>query len=113
MVALYAPAGRPAPQVGNSFVEPPAGTKMVEVFVIVVNQHAKAAEDGLITSLTLPEKPFTLVTVITVCLSESTGIDWKVGFSAIAKSPGETLLTVTDMLTPCPSEPLEPETNSW
>lgn len=66
MVALYVPAGRPAAQVGNWFAEPPAGTKTVAVLVSVVNQHAKAVEDGVMTRLTLPENPLTLVTVIIV-----------------------------------------------
>ena len=74
MVALYAPAGWPAAQVGNWFAEPPAGTKTVAVFVRVVNQHANAVEDGVITRLTLPEKLLKLVTVIIVCLSEATGM---------------------------------------
>ncbi len=64
----------------------------------VVNQHANAAEDGVMTRLTLPEKPLTLVTVIIVCLSEPTGMAWKVGFSEIVKSPAEELVTVTVML---------------
>lgn len=74
IVALYAPAGRPAPHVGNWFAKPLAGTKTVEVFVSVVNQHANAFEDGAMTKLTLPENPLMLVTVIMVCLSEATGI---------------------------------------
>ncbi len=98
MVALYAPAGTPAPHVGNWLAKLPAGTKTVAVFVSVVNQHAKAAEDGVMTRLTLPEKPLTLVTVIIVCLSEPTGMAWKVGFSKIVKSPDEDLVTVTVML---------------
>ena len=46
IVALYAPAGVPAPHVGNWLAKPPAGTKTVAVFVSVVNQHAKAVDTG-------------------------------------------------------------------
>ncbi len=110
MVALYAPAGSPAPHVGNWFAEPPAGTKTVAVLVSVVNQQAKAVEDGVMTRLTLPEKPLTLVTVIVVCLSEPTGMAWKVGLSANVKSPDAELVTVTVMLVLCEIEPLDPVT---
>ncbi len=98
IVALYAPAGVPAPHVGNWLAKPPAGTKTVAVFVSVVNQHAKAVEDGVMTRLTLPEKPLILVTVMIVCLSEPTGMAWKVGFSEIVKSPDDEPVTVTVML---------------
>ena len=108
MVALYSPAGRPAPHVGNWFAEPPAGTKTVAVFVSVVNQHAKAVEDVVMTRLTLPEKPLRLVSVIIVCLSEATGMAWKVGLSAIVKSPDAELVTVTAILVLCDSEPFDP-----
>jgi len=104
MVALYAPAGRPAPQVGNWFADPPPGTKTVAVLVIVVNQHEKAVEDDVMTRLTLPENPLTLVTVIIVCLSEATGIAWKVGLSEIVKSPDAELVTVTVMIVLCDIE---------
>jgi len=107
---LYAPAGLPAPHVGNWFAEPPLGTNTVAVFVSVVNQHAKALEDGVMTRITLPEKPFTLVTVMIVCLSEATGIAWKVGLSAIVKSPDVEPVTVTVMLVLCEIEPLDPMT---
>jgi len=108
MVALYSPAGRPAPHVGNWFAEPPAGTKTVAVFVSVVNQHAKAVEDVVMTRLTLPEKPLRLVSVIIVCLSEATGMAWKVGLSAMVKSPDAELVTVTAMLVLCDIEPFDP-----
>ena len=98
IVALYAPAGVPAPYVGNWLAKLPAGTKTVAVFVSVVNQHAKAVEDGVMTRLTLPEKPLRLVSVIIVCLSEATGMAWKVGLSAMVKSPAAELVTVTVML---------------
>jgi len=111
IVALYAPAGVPAPHVGNWLAKPPAGTKTVAVFVSVVNQHAKAAEDGVMTRLTLPENPFTLVTVTVVCRSEATGIEMKVALSASVKSPEEVeLVTVTVMVTVCEIEPAEPAT---
>ena len=72
----------------------------------VVNQHANAVVDGLMTRLTLPENPLTLVTVTIVCLSEATGIAWNDGFSAIVKSPddGDVTTIVTVML--CEIEPL-------
>ncbi len=78
------------------------------VFVSVVNQQAKAVEDGVMTRLTLPEKPLTLVTVTTVCLSEPTGMAWKVGLSAIVKSPDAEIVTITVMLVLCDSGPLDP-----
>jgi hypothetical protein len=78
------------------------------VFVSVVNQHVNAVVDGLITRLTLPEKPLTLVRVITVCLSEATGMAWKVGFSMIVKSPELVLVTVTVTVMLCVIEPLVP-----
>lgn len=78
----------------------------------VVNQHAKAFEDGLMTRLTLPEKPLTLVSVIIVCLSEATGIAWKVGLSEIVKSPDVTAVTVTVMLVLRAIDPLDPVTVS-
>jgi len=81
---------------------------MVAVFVSVVNQQAKAVEDGEITRLTLPEKPLTLVTVIIVCFSEATGMAWKVGLSAMVKSPVVELVTVTIMLRLWRIEPLVP-----
>jgi hypothetical protein len=49
IVRLYDPAGRPAPHVGYSLAEPPGGTNTVEVFVNVVNQHAKAVDEGFAT----------------------------------------------------------------
>lgn len=107
-MAVYAPAGLPAAQVGYWFTEPPDGTKTVAVFVSVVNQHANALVDGETTRLTLPEKPLTLLMVMIVCLSEATGIAWKVGFSDIVKSPDDGAVTtiVTAML--CETEPLVP-----
>ena len=111
IVRAKAPAGRPAPQVGNSLANPPAGTKIVEVLVNVVNQHAKAVEEGLATSITLPEKPLRLVTVTVVCRSEATGIEMKVALSVMVKSPEEVeLVTVTVMVTVCEIEPAEPVT---
>jgi hypothetical protein len=76
--------------------------------VSVVNQQVNAVVDGLMTKLTLPEKPLTLVRVIIVCLSEATGIAWKVGFSAIVKSPEVVLVTVTVTVMLCVIEPLVP-----
>lgn len=108
MVALYTPAGLPAPQVGNWFAEPPLGTKTVAVFVSVVNQHANALEDGVMTKFTLPEKPLTLVKVMIVCLSEPTGMAWKIGLSARVKSPEFEPVTVTVMLELCKINPLDP-----
>jgi hypothetical protein len=81
---------------------------MVELFVIVVNQQANAFEDGATTRITLPEKPLTLVTVMIVCLSEPTGIAWKVGLSVIVKSTGVEPVTVTAMIAVCEIEPLDP-----
>jgi len=78
--------------------------------VSVVNQHAKAVEDGVMTRLTLPEKALTLVTVIIVCLSEATGMAWKVGLSEIVKSPDVTAVTVTVKLALCAIDPLDPVT---
>jgi hypothetical protein len=105
---VYAPAGLPAPHVGYSTPDPPDGTKTVEVLVMVVNQHAKAVEDGVMTRLTLPENPLTLVTVTTVCLSEATGIAWEVGFSVMAKSPEVGPVTIIATLMLCEIEPLTP-----
>ncbi len=76
--------------------------------VSVVNQHVNAVVDGVITRLTLPEKPLTLVRVIIVCLSEATGMAWKVGFSAIVKSPELVVVTVTATVMVCVIEPLVP-----
>jgi len=78
------------------------------VFVSVVNQHANAVEDGVTTRLTLPEKPLTLVRVTIVCRSEATGMAWKVGFSAMVKSPEDELVTVTVTVMLCVIEPLDP-----
>lgn len=80
------------------------------MLVSVVNQQAKAGEEGVMTRLTLPEKPLTLVTVIIVCLSEATGMAWKVGLSEIVKSPDVTAVTVTVRVKLCVIEPLEPVT---
>jgi hypothetical protein len=94
--------------VGYSIPEPPDGTKTVAVFVRVVNQQVNAVVDGLMTRLTLPENPLTLVTVTIVCLSEATGIAWKVGFSAIVKSPDDGAVTTIVTVMLCEIEPLVP-----
>ena len=68
------PAGLPAAHVGTWLADPPDGTKTVAVLFSVVNQQPNAVVEGVMTSLTLPEKPLTLVSVMTVCRSEATGI---------------------------------------
>lgn len=87
--------------------EPPAGTKTVAVLVSVpANQHATAVEEKVATRFTLPEKPLTLFTDMTVCFSEARGIACEDGFSVIVKSEDETeRVTVTEWLRP----PLVPE----
>jgi hypothetical protein len=52
---------------------------------VYVNQHATEVEDGVATKFTSPEKPLTLPTSITVCLSDKIGIAWEVGVSVIVK----------------------------
>src|SRR6266566_2027139 len=84
---------------------------IVRVLVNVVNQHAKAVEEGFATSITIPEKPLMLVTVTIVCCSEATGIEMKVALSVMVKSPEEVeLVTVTVMASVCEIEPAEPVT---
>jgi hypothetical protein len=82
----------------------------VAMLVRVVNQHAKAVEDGVATRFTLPENPLTLVTVTTVCLSDPTGMEMRVALSAIVKSEDDEFVTVTVTLTECEVEPLVPVT---
>lgn len=74
---------------------------------VPANQQAPAVEEKVATRFTLPEKPLTLFTDMTVCFSEARGIDWEVGFSVIVKSEDETeRVTVTEWL----RVPLVPET---
>jgi hypothetical protein len=47
---------------------------MLAVLVSVVNQHETEFADGVMTRLTIPEKPPTLAAVIVVCRSEPRGI---------------------------------------
>jgi len=70
------------------------GTTTAAVFVRVVNQHLRAVDDAVATSVTLPEKPLTLVTVTVVCLSDPTGIVMDAALSVMEKS-AEPELTVT------------------
>jgi hypothetical protein len=64
---------------------------------VPVNQQATAVEEKVATRFTLPEKPLTLFTVMTVCISEARGIAWEVGLSEIVNSDEETeRVTVTE-----------------
>jgi len=47
---------------------------MLAVLVSDVNQHETEFADGVMTRLTIPEKPPTLEAVIVVCCSEPRGI---------------------------------------
>lgn len=93
---------------GHWVAEPPDGTKTVAVLVNVpANQQATAVEEKDATRFTLPEKPFTLLTVMTVCFSDPRGIDWEVGFSEIVNPEEETeRVTVMEWL----RLPLDPDT---
>jgi hypothetical protein len=57
---------------------------------VYANQQATAVDEGVATRFTLPEKPLTLSTSITVCFSEARGMFWKVGLSEIVKCEDET-----------------------
>jgi hypothetical protein len=80
------------------------------MLVRVVNQQAKAVEDGVATRFTFPENPLTLVTVTTVCLSDATGIEMNVALSMMVKSADDVVVTVTVTLTECEVDPLVPVT---
>lgn len=80
------------------------------MLVNVVNQQAKADDEGVATRFTFPENPLTLATVTTVCLSEPTGIEMKVALSVMVKSPAPELDTVTVILTVWVIAPLVPVT---
>jgi hypothetical protein len=55
------------------------------------NQQATALEEGVATRSTLPAKPFTLSTSMTVCFSEPSGMAWDVGLSDMVKCELETV----------------------
>lgn len=69
------------------------------LFSVPENQQFTAVEEKVATSFTLPVKPLTLFTDMTVCFSEARGIAWKVGLSVIVKSEDETdRVTITEWL---------------
>jgi hypothetical protein len=57
---------------------------------VPANQQATAVEEKVATRFTLPEKPLTLFTDMTVCFSEARGIAWEVGLSEIVNAEDET-----------------------
>lgn len=111
IVSVYVPAGRPAAHVGYWLAEPPAGTKTVEEFTSVVNQHAKACDDGIASNCTFPTNPLTLVTVTIVCRSDAVGIEMNVALSVMVKSAVVVeLFTTIVTVTVCETAPDVPVT---
>lgn len=72
----------------------------------MVNQHAKAWDEGIAISCTFPENPFTLVTVTVVWRSDAVGIEMNVALSVMVKSPVVVELLTTIVMTAwCEIEP--------
>ncbi len=69
-VSLYVPAGPQPAQAETVDAEPLDGTDRVIELSPNANQQPTALAEGDWVSVTLPEKPFTLVTVIVVCCSD-------------------------------------------
>jgi len=86
------------------------GTNTVAVFVKVPENQHDTPVGSVATRFTLPENPLRLVTEMTVCLSEATGIACDVGLSEMVKSAEEAEFTFTVRIVVWDTEPLVPFT---